>query len=138
MNGATPQPPLVIAGGSEPDWGPADVPAAAAQAPAPAATLGASLRRAKLRQALRRGLKVRVTLPQGGRVSAAAAMGRRAVARSKPRRLKAGQRTITLKFTKRARRTLARKRSVKLAIRVSVTPRGTAKQTTTLTARLRR
>jgi hypothetical protein len=83
LTGATPTPPLVIPGGREPDWGPADVPAARpapgstpAPPPAPASPASpASPAAPKLSVKLKRsgrGVTVRVTLPSKGRLSVTA------------------------------------------------------------------
>jgi hypothetical protein len=134
--GATPTAPLVLAGGSEPDWGPADVPAAApvpqpmpGPGPAPA-RLTVKVKSAKLRAALKHGLKVTVDVAAPARVSASAKAGRKVVAKAAGKQLAAGKRTITLKFTKAARKSLARKKTAKLAIDVNV---GGAKAAATAT-----
>lgn len=80
LTGATPTPPLVIPGGREPDWGPADVPAArpapgSTPAPPPAPASPASPAAPKLSVTLKRsgrGVTVRVTLPSKGRLSVTA------------------------------------------------------------------
>jgi hypothetical protein len=146
MDGATVPAPLVIPGAKDPDWGPADVPPERQKAPeqveqvdqGPVAAMTAKARRAKLASALRKGLKVRVSLPADGAVSATARAGGRQVAAARAKNLRAGTRTVTLKFTKKAKRSLKRKRSVRLGVRVRYTPAGGSAQVTPLVARLRR
>ncbi|HEX2085826.1 MAG TPA: hypothetical protein VHF89_09100, partial [Solirubrobacteraceae bacterium] len=145
-DGATPTPPLVIAGGREPDFGPADVPPARPEhkqddtivpdhhdTVGPAAALTATASRAKLRTALVRGLKLTVTAPTAGRLAATARAGGRTVAKAPAKQVAAGAHTITLRFTKAARRALKRKASVRLAVKVTLDG-----QATTLAARLKR
>ena len=78
-DGATPTPPLVVPGGSEPDWGPADVPPARSTARpdghgggGTSAKLVVTVKRSTLRAALRKGLKLRVDVSSGGRLAAPA------------------------------------------------------------------
>jgi hypothetical protein len=143
-DGATPTAPLVIAGGSEPDWGPADVPAGRPRQDdkgtdhdgpndGPGAGLTATAAKTNLRAALRRGLKLTVAVPADGALSATAKAGGRTVAKAAAKQVAAGTRTVTLKFTKAARRALKRKASVRLSVTVKA-----GAQTTTLTARLKR
>jgi hypothetical protein len=127
----------LIAGGSEPDWGPADVnpqprstPAPGPQPapspsprPAPAPKPGLSVSPAKLKAALKQGLVVKVS-GMSGTVKVTAGISK-AVAR----KAKLGKRAMTvasgsakagagvrLKFTKRAARRLAKLRSVTLTV----------------------
>ena len=148
-DGATATAPLVIPGGKEPDWGPADVPAAApaaeqqsgpASSPRAAApaTLKLSVKRSTLKAALRNGVKVTVALPGDGVVAATAKRGRKTVAKAAARSMKAGARTVTLKFTKAGRKALRRSRSATLSIRVSYKPRSGAASTSTVSAKLGR
>lgn len=116
MDGATPTAPLVIAGGSQPDWGPADVPAPGGNGPAGA--LKAKAVRTKLGTALRKGFAVRVTVPSAGRVNATASdRGRKVAAGSK--RVTAGKATVKLRFTRGARNALDNARTVRLRVKVS-------------------
>ena len=146
MDGASPTTPLVIPGGTQPDFGPADVPADRPKAPepvdpgagpagpvSPAGAFVASASRAKLRTALLRGLKVKVTVPADGVLAATAKAAGRTVAKAAPKRVSAGARTITLKFTRAARRSLKRKAAVRLSVKVTL-----GAQTKTLAVRLRR
>lgn len=116
MDGATPTAPLVIAGGSQPDWGPADVPAPGGSGPAGALTAKAV--RTKLGTALRKGFAVKVTVPSAGRVKATASdRGRKVAAGSK--RVTAGKATVKLRFTRGARNALDNARTVRLRVKVS-------------------
>jgi hypothetical protein len=148
LQGATPTPPLVIPGGSEPDWGPAGVPAARpTPAPAPAPPPGGikggppeppvtTVGRTALEAALRTGRRLSVTVPSAGRLAATARHKGRTVAKAPARPVKAGRRSLTLRLTRAGRRALARGRSAKVTIRVVFTPRAGRAQTTTLSARL--
>jgi hypothetical protein len=77
-------------------------------------------------------------VPSAGKLSATATKKRKAVARSASKSVKAGKQSLTLKFTKPARRSLARSRSVKLTVKVTFAPKGGAKQTTSLLVTLKR
>ncbi|HEX5898095.1 MAG TPA: hypothetical protein VFY32_01765 [Solirubrobacteraceae bacterium] len=143
IEGATPAPPLVIAGGSEPDWGPADVPAPRASGQSTSASsrgatnLAVTVRRTTLRAALRKGLRISVDVPAAGRLAAIAQRKGRTLAKAPARSVKAGKRTLTLKFRKAARRALSHGHSAKVTIRVTLTPKGAAQQTTKLSATLK-
>ena len=122
----------MIPGGSEPDWGPAGVPAARAdQGGGPVAGgLAVTAGRARLRKALKAGLTVKVTVPGAGKVAVAALRGGRKVASGK-RTVSGGTASVKLRFTGQARRSLKRKRKVALALRVTFTPvSGTAQSAT--------
>jgi hypothetical protein len=142
--GATQDPPLVIAGATQPDWGPADVPPARQQGGGGGnggqggSTMAIAVSGKKLKTALRKGLKVSVTVPAAGRLSATAAKKGKTVAKAGAKSVKAGKQSLTLKFTKAARRSLARSRSVKLTIKVTFTPKGGARTTTTQAVTLKR
>jgi hypothetical protein len=106
---------LLIAGASSPDWGPAALPSAT-PAPPPSSQLTVAVKRAKLRAALRNGLVVTVR-GATGRVTATALKGATKVAGGRSA-AKNGTAKVRVRFTKSARRSLARKRSVRLTIRV--------------------
>jgi hypothetical protein len=148
---------LLVPGATQPDWGPADLPAPPAPpvapgppavpaapapgpgdprpvvappvAPVPAPAAGVSVRLSvvagqRLRTAVRRGLKVRVSGPAGTTVAVRALLGRRVVATGRGR---AGT-TVTLRFTRAGRAAVGRRRSATLAVvagpaRASVTLR---------------
>ena len=151
LHGATPNPPLVLPGGSEPDWGPAGVPAPrptptrpTPPTPPPAENRagppepGGTVKRTALEASLRRGRKVTVTVPSAGRLAATARRRGRTIAKAPARPVRAGRQSLTLRLTRAGRRTLARGRSAKVTIRVVFTPRAGRAQTTTVSARLKR
>jgi hypothetical protein len=137
LNGATPTPPLVIPGGTQPDWGPADVPPArqpsagnggsgSSGGAGQGSKLTVSVSATTLKKALRNGLKVTVKVPGAGKLSATATRKGKTVAKAAKKSVKAGKRSITLKFGKAARRALAHSRSVKLTLKVTYAPKGGA------------
>jgi hypothetical protein len=139
--GATQDPPLVIPGATEPDWGPADVPPARPQGGGGGeggSRMAITVSGKKLKTALRTGLKVSVTVPSAGKLTARAAKKGKTVAKAASKSVKAGKQSLTLKFTKAARRSLARSRSVKLTIKVTFAPDGGARSTTTRGVTLKR
>jgi hypothetical protein len=100
---------LLSATGSEPDWGPADPPAAAytppstpaptPTTPAPTAPAAAKIALSKATaKALRKGLAVRVTVPAAGKATLVATVRGRKVASGKATAKKAG--TLTVKLSK--------------------------------------
>ena len=139
--GATDNPPVVARGGSQPDWGPADVPpsrpdpttagsgakglttAAGAgtgsdvkAAGQPGATARFAVSGATLRAALRNGLAVRIAGAKSGKIRVDARAGKRRVATGTTTVRSDGTATVRLHFTAAARRSLASKRIVKLTI----------------------
>ena len=146
LAGATPTPPLAIAGATEPDWGPADVPAARSDVGSQGGQAGAGgkadpkakVMKTRLKVALRQGLRVRVTVPKAGRLGATASRKGRTVAKAPAKRVAAGKRTLVLRFNRAAKRSLRRSKATKLTIRVAYTPRGGTRQVTTLAAKLKR
>jgi WD40-like Beta Propeller Repeat len=141
LDGATVTPPLVIPGGKEPDWGPADVPASRPSQGGGGSTGGQSkltvaVSATTLKKALRSGLKITVKVPAAGKLSATATRKGKTVGTAAKKPVAAGKRTITLRFGKAARRALARSRSVKLTLKVTFAPKGgtaaTAKKAVTL------
>jgi hypothetical protein len=117
--GMSPNGQLLVPGAIEPDWGPADVPAA--RTPRAAQKLTLKVGKARLRQALRRGLKIKVTVPSAGKLTGTARRGRKPMARGRGRANAAGSATLTLRFTKKAKRPLARSRRARLTVRVGFT-----------------
>jgi hypothetical protein len=115
--------------GSEPDWGPADPPAAAYAPPAPAPApspapspapvpapraVAVSLKVGHVTaKALRRGLAVRVTAPAGARIGAKLLRGKHVVARAKGRGKGAAR--VTLRFS-RVRHVSGRTLTLKLTV----------------------
>jgi hypothetical protein len=104
----TVQPTRSVVGGSEPDWGPANV--------APANRARLLVAKPRLAKALRSGLKVRLKGAEAGRVTLVAKRGKRIVARGSAQVAKNGSATVTLRFTKAAKRVLRSARSVKLKL----------------------
>ena len=134
LDGATPEPPLLIPGATEPDWGPADVPAGRGATGGGLAVKSAD---AKLAKALRKGLAVRVRVPGAGRLSATAMKGARKVA-SGSKAVERGDAAVKLRFTKTAKRALKKAASVKLRIKVSFKPAGGSVQRQTVSLTLKR
>lgn len=152
--GATENPPLVIAGATEPDWGPADVPAGrpavdkgGQQNDGPAnngggggsagGALGAKAARSSVKAALRKGLKVTVTAPGAGKVGVVVKRGGKTVAKAPARQVAGGKVVMTARFTAAGKRALARTRRAKLAVKVTFAPAGGATQTASFAASLR-
>jgi WD40-like Beta Propeller Repeat len=134
LDGATPAAPLVIPGGSQPDWGPADVPAGGGSK---GGGLKAKAARTKLGRALAKGFGVKVTVPSAGKLRATATDRGLKVA-SGAKKVAAGKATVTLRFSRGARAALNNARSVKLRVKVAFKPSGGAAQTTTLALKLKR
>jgi len=84
---------------------------------AAAGAISVTVRPAKLRTALAKGLRLRVDVPSAGRLRATATVKRRTVARA-TRSTAAGRQTVTLKFTASAKRKLRRARRVQLTVTV--------------------
>jgi hypothetical protein len=133
-DGATPTAPLVVPGASQPDWGPADVPAGRS---GQGGGLAAKAVKARLGKALAKGFRIKVTVPSAGRVRATATDRGLKVA-SGAKRVAAGQATVKLRFTRGARAALDNARSVKLRVKVTFTPTSGAAQGTTLALKLKR
>jgi hypothetical protein len=119
----------VVPGGSEPDWGPADVnpgPRAGNPVPAPGpapstpAAPALSVKAAKLKAALAKGLKVTLT-GVSGTVRVTASEKKRVVARGSAK-AKAGTAVVTIRFTKSAAKRLKKLRRVTLTVRASGAP----------------
>jgi len=118
----------VVPGGSEPDWGPADVNPAPRSgpspgpAPAPSTPAAPALKvsAAKLKSALAKGLKVTLT-GVSGTVSVTASEKQRIVARGSAK-AKNGTAVVTLRFTKSAAKRLKKLRRVTLTVRASGAP----------------
>jgi hypothetical protein len=123
---ATPH--LIIAGASQPDWGPADVTPAPPKPPAAAApgrqsedtpsrslvvVSPASIKRAAL---LRRGLNVTVTAAQSGRTDATLRLGRRVVVRRSQPLTAHKSAVLTLKPPRRQAALVRRARALELRV----------------------
>lgn len=126
----------IAPGGRRPDWGPADLPdpstrPAPAPAPSPApAPAPAPAPLPKFAVTAGKGLKVKVTVPAAGTLSATAKKGSRVVAKAGSRKVKAGTVSLTLKRTKAGRRARGRV-SVRVVLRS-----GGAAHNATLTVKL--
>lgn len=122
---------LLLPGGSAPDWGGGDVPSVADDEPSqPKPTL--TVAKAKLRSALKRGLEVTVAGASGTvNVVARTKLGRRVVtvARGSAQARPEGT-PVTLKFTARAARALAKRGRVRLTVAI---PGSDTQRTVTLT-----
>jgi hypothetical protein len=125
---------VLSATGSEPDWGPADPPAAAYTPPAPAPghgpgttpaprttpapkpTSAASFATLKVTgKALRKGLAVKVTVPAAGKVSIAATVAGKKVAGGSTTAKQAG--TVTVKLSKVKKSLKGKKLTLKLSFK---------------------
>ena len=120
------QPHRIIAGASQPDWGPADVTPAAAQAPGSAPPRAGARRRALVVRApasikrtvlLHNGVKVRITAAQAGRATAALRLGRRVLARGSRRLAAKRSAVLVLKPSRRQAARVRHARTLKLAVR---------------------
>jgi WD40-like Beta Propeller Repeat len=111
---------LKIPGGRFPDWGPADVPAASSTPAAPG--LRATAAGARLRKALRRGLTVSVRGPGSGRARVTALAGRKRVGAGAATARSNGTARVKVRFARKARRALARRRAVRVTLRVRFAP----------------
>lgn len=139
------QPKLLIAGASEPDWGPAPVnPEPRIEQPAvkscsgPGGGLTARARTASLRKALSKGIEVRVCVPSAGRLAGVSRLGGEKLAAGSRRVAKAGAATLVLRFSKAVRRELVRVERVKLGVQMSFRPAGGGKRLSKrLTVRLK-
>ncbi len=134
LEGASPNAQMLIPGGSQPDWGPADVPTGGGGG---GGGLAAKAVKAKLGKALAKGFAVKVTVPSAGRVTATATDRGLKVA-SGAKRVAAGKATVKLRFTRGARAALDNARSLKLRVKVAFKADGGAKQGTTLALKLKR
>jgi WD40-like Beta Propeller Repeat len=135
------QPRLAIAGGSEPDWGPANVnpgPRDSGGGPAPGGGGGGgggtpvggtpgpvttpalhaalAVKRVKLGAALKRGLTVSIAHAKPGRTTVVAKRGSRVVARATVKVGASGSAKVRLRFTAAGRRALRRAANVRLTI----------------------
>lgn len=127
---------LVLPGARSPDWGPADVPAAAAVV-APGGAVRIVATRTSLAAALQRGLAVTVRGPAGARVSVAALV-RRGVAGSGNARLgSGGAAAVRVRFSRRARRTLVKASPVRVTLKATLKAAGAVGVSGTTTVTLR-
>jgi hypothetical protein len=150
------EPHLLIAGASEPDWGPAAVNPGPRTSPSPPASPVALVpKKAKpeataagqvsaqavvvsLPKALAKGLKLRLDIPGAGRVSATAKAKGQTVAAGSLQMKAAGQATVALRFSKAGRRRLAGAAQAKLQVHVTFQPATGKAQTQQLQVNLKR
>ena len=125
------QPSLVIPGGSEPDWGPA-----APGTGGGSATL--TIARARLRQVASRGLKVSARCATACVVEGRVTMKGRRLAAKRATRGTPGTAVLRLKPGRAAAKRLARLRTAKLTVRVTITLADGAATTLTKEVRVRR
>lgn len=141
LDGATPAPPLVIPGGREPDWGPAEVPPArpASSGSTPGGGTvngggsggkpGASNALAvKVLSATRSGgVKVNVKVAGKGKLTATAKLGKKVVGKASKSVKKAGTASLKVKVTRKGKATL----------KVTFKPSSGASSTTTVNLKIR-
>lgn len=143
---------IAIDDATQPDWSPADVPAIGGDekgtdgppkntvdhgrdqvAPLAVAAGG----KVKVARALRRGVKVRLTVPGAGKLSAVAKARGRKVGTGKARAAGAGKATVAIRFARKARRAV--RKAGKLAVTIRFVPAGGGKaQVARTTVGLRR
>jgi hypothetical protein len=137
LDGATPSPPLLVPGGAQPDWGPADVPPARSApggsggntGPTPGTKPAAKKLSVTITRATRsKGVTVRVKVPTNGRLSATATSKGKVVGKAS-RAVKAGTATLTLRL---------KGRPAKVSVKVTFKPASGASQTGSATTKVRR
>jgi WD40 repeat protein len=125
---ALPNPYNDLLPGAQPDWGPADVPTARKpddliDDDKKSKKLKLKLaKRMKLAAALKKGIVVTVSPGTAGKASAAARAGKAKVGSGKAKVGSKGKAKLRVKFTKRAKRALKRKKAVTLKVGVTFTP----------------
>ncbi|HVY97441.1 MAG TPA: hypothetical protein VHA54_10835 [Solirubrobacterales bacterium] len=145
-NCAEGKPHLLIAGASEPDWGPADVnpgPRQPSHPPFPPGPdpkpkpkdddrrqLRAALVPTSLGKALAKGFKVRFQAPAAGTATAAAKVNRRPIAAGSQRVAGPGAGVVTVRFAKSVKAALRSVERVRLELTVRFAPRGGGKPAT--------
>lgn len=106
---------VVLPGGSEPDWGPADV--------QPRYEVSADVARGtKLAKALKNGLKLAVETNVGGTLAGKLLVDKKKVGAGSAT-LRPGEGTITFKFKKSARKKFANRRKLAVFVDATFTPR---------------
>jgi hypothetical protein len=146
LTGATPAPPVVIPNAIEPDWGPADVPAArpaqnttptgttsptaggSGQTTQPDAPKASSLSVTVVSASKRAGVKLSVTVPAAGKLSATAKAGSKVVGKGSTTVKKAGTSDLKLRVSRRG----------KVSVQVTFKPATGATVTKTVTAKVKR
>ena len=133
-----------LVAGAQPDWGPADVPVAAGPNPAPPSapkgTPNQSLKlklpqRLTLAKALRKGIAVTVNAGAAGKARATAKLKRSKLGSGAASVGASGKAKVRIRFTRKAARSLRKRKSVRLAIAVAFKPAAGApvKRTASLT-----
>lgn len=136
LEGATPQPAVLIPGATEPDWGPADVPAPRAPVtpappvqpdapvqPSPSTSIAVSVKGATKRS----GVKLEVKTPGKGKLSAVAKAGSKTVGKASATVKKAGTAKLKLKVSRKG----------KLSVKVTFKPASGASITKSLKVNVR-
>ena len=110
--------------GAQPDWGPADVPAGRIpDDPDPKDELTVKLpKRMSLAAALRKGIAVKIETGAAGKASAIAKLKRSKLGSGAAKVSASGKATLRIRISKKAARTLRKKKSVRLAIAVGFKP----------------
>jgi WD40-like Beta Propeller Repeat len=113
--------------GTQPDWGPADVPTGRGPACCAPEDKGGKLKlrapkRMKLAAALKKGIVVTVSPGAAGKAAATARSGKAKVGSGKAKVGTKGRAKLRVKFTKRAKRALKRKKAVTLKVAVTFKP----------------
>ena len=135
LDGATPAPPVVIPNGIEPDWGPADVPAArpvtnknpTTSNPAKTNTAKPSLSVKVLSATRHAGIKLAVKVTGKGKLSATAKSGSKTAGKASATVKKPGTASLRLKVSRKG----------KLAVKITWKPTGGTPITTTVTAKVK-
>jgi hypothetical protein len=140
------QPRLIAPGGSDPDWGVKDVPVVNGPGPGPGPSgdkdapkaNGAAAGKQRLGKVLKKGLVWKVTTNEPGTATGQAKLKKKSVARGSKKLAKAGTFKLVLKFTKKARKQLKRKRAVKLTVSTVVSDAAGNKTTLRKSIKLKR
>lgn len=128
---------LIVPGGSEPDWGPANVnPEPRADTEPPSVELAGRL--PTLRKALRRGIRLNVQCSEACSIDSRLFLGERVVGKGNANLAGPGTGKLTLKFTKAGKKRLKRKRKVKLILAAVVMDAAGNADTPAWSLRLRR
>ena len=138
---------VVIPGGSQPDWGPADVnpgpPACRSNCeppPPPANEIAVALPKSvKLGTAAKKGIAVKVTVPGAGRVTAVAKLGRTKLGSGSTTTPGASTATVRVRLSKTAAARLRKAKKPKLSLAVAYVPvEGGSKLTKTINLKVKK
>ena len=122
---------FTIAGAKSPDWGPADVPAAALQ-------FEGAVPKQKLGKALKKGYRVKVSCSAACTVRKATLKHKRKVVAKGAKSFPSGNGTLVLKFTAAGKKRLKRVKKAKVVIDIAVRDQQNRAYTATASATLRR